>query len=83
MRDAPGALPDGQSCWDAAAVAVAVVSWNSDPNYVNFELCSEIPSSGVFHLIRLVKLVSKNSMRVKVNDIFGPKIDFLDKNLKI
>ena len=23
-RDGPGALPDGQSCWDAVAVAVAV-----------------------------------------------------------
>ena len=23
-RDGPGALPDGQSCWDAAVVAVAV-----------------------------------------------------------
>ena len=25
-RDGPGALPDGQSCWDAAAVAAAAVS---------------------------------------------------------
>ena len=28
MRDDPGALPDGQSCWDAAvAVAAVAVTW--------------------------------------------------------
>ena len=70
VHDAPGALPDGQSCWDAAAVAV---SWNSDPKCVNFEFCSDIQSSGLFHSIRLVKLVSKNSTRAKVNDMVAPK----------
>ena len=27
-RDTPGVLPDGQSCWDAAAVVVAVSCQN-------------------------------------------------------
>ena len=81
-RDGPGPLPDGQSCWDAAVVAVAVSCQNSDPKYVIFEFYSEIPSSGPFHSIHLVKLVSKNSARAKVNDIFGLKINFLIKHPK-
>ena len=53
---------------------------NSDSKYVIFEFYSEIPSSGPSHSIRLVKWVSKNSARAKVNDILGAtKTIFLSK----
>ena len=80
VRYRMGLLPDGRAVGPLSSSASV---GNSDSKNVNFEFCSEIPSSGLFHSIRLVKLVSKNSTRAKVNDIFGPKIDFLIKNQMI
>ena len=55
---------------------------NENPKSIDVEFYNEIGSSGPSHSIRLVKLVSKNSTRAKVNDMFGPKINFLVKNQK-
>ena len=49
--------------------------------YGDFEFYNDIGSSGPSHSIRLVKLVSKKSIRAKINDILGPKIKFYIKNI--
>ena len=54
----------------------SIIGQNSDPQSVNLEFCSEIPSSGPFHSIRLVKWVWRNEF----SDYFmvknGPKLIF-------
>ena len=49
--------------------------------YINFDMCSEISSSGPSHQIRLVKLVSNFPTRAKVNRKNCPKPIFYLKNL--
>ena len=45
-----GVWPDGKIVGEPSAS-----TGNSDSKYVDFEFCSEIPSSGPSHSIRLVK----------------------------
>ena len=83
VRYGIGVWPDGRVVGASSPSSSLASVGNSDPKYVNFEFCSEIPSSGSSHSIRLVKLVSKNSARAKINNMFGPKNNFPVKNPKI
>ena len=56
---------------------------NSIPKYINFDICSEISSSGSSHQIRLVKLVSNFPTRAKVHRKLYPKsIFYMNKLIK-
>ena len=78
VRYGPGVWPDGRvggTPPPTPSPSLPSVG-NSDPKCVNVESCSEIPRSGRFHSVRLVKLVSKNSTQAKVSGMFGPKNNF-------
>ncbi len=52
-----------------------------DPKYLKFQFYGSNWISGPSHSIRLVKLVSKNLTRAKVNIKFDPKMTFDPENL--
>ena len=61
-RDGPGALPDGQSCWGAAAAAVS----RKMPKYQ-----SEMPKYKEIHTFSKIGM-SENSRNVNLAEIKAP-----------
>ena len=53
-RDGPGALPDGQSCWDAAVAAVAVS--RKMPKYKEMHTFSKLGMSEISRNVNLAEI---------------------------
>ena len=54
VRDGPGALPDGQSCWDAVAAAVAVS--RKMPKYKEMHTFSKMGMSEISRNVNLSEI---------------------------
>ena len=80
VRYGLGVWPDWRVVGAPSPPSPSASVGNSIPKYINFDICSEISSSGPSHQIRLVKLVSNFPTRAKVNRKFGPKSIFYMKN---
>ena len=77
------ALPNGHAVeWTLRAGRRRRHLENPNPKYTFFGICSEIGTSRPSHSIRLVKLVSKNSTRAKVDDIFWAKTIYSIKKME-
>ena len=83
VRYGLGVWPDWRVVGAPSPPSPSAPVGNSIPKHINFDICSEISSSGPSHQIRLVKLVSNFPMRDKVNRKCCPKsIFFIKKTLK-
>ena len=56
-RDGPGTLPDGQSCWDAAAIAAAAVS-RKMPKYEEMHTFSKMGMSEISRNVNLAEIIA-------------------------